>query len=187
MSVSKRLRFEILRRDNYTCRYCGKNAAETELHVDHVLAVALGGKDEATNLVTSCEPCNTGKASIAPDSALVADIEEKALLWDRALALSVEHRLAALDEQRQLIEWFEDEWIFRHDFAAPMPDDWEASLIRFAAHGLPVPEIDDALNVAYAAPVKPESMWRYFCGVCWRKVETIRDTARSLIDAGEVA
>lgn len=187
MSVSKRLRFEILRRDNYACRYCGKTAAEIELNVDHVLPVALGGKDEATNLVTSCEPCNTGKASIAPDSVLVADIEEKALLWDRALSVAVEHRLAALDEQRKLIEWFEDEWIFRHDFAAPMPDDWEASLIRFAAQGLPVPEIDDALNVAYAAPVRPESMWRYFCGVCWRKVETIREAARSLIESGEVA
>ena len=187
MSVSKRLRFEILRRDNYTCRYCGLTAADTELRVDHVLPVDLGGKDEATNLVTACEPCNTGKTSIAPDSELVADIEEKALKWDRALALAVEHRLSELAEREQLLEWMEFEWIYRHDFAAPLPDDWESSVARFAAQGLPVPEMDDAINVAYAAPVKPESMWRYFCGVCWRKVDAIRGTARSLIETGEVA
>lgn len=187
MTVSKRLRFEILRRDNYTCRYCGITAGETELHVDHVVPVALGGKNEPTNLVTACEPCNTGKSSIAPDASLVADIEEKALLWDRALAVATRRRLAELDDQRQLIEWFESEWIFRHDFTAPIPDDWEASVLQFAAQGLPVQEIDDAINIAYAAPVKPESMWRYFCGVCWRKVETIRSAARALIESGEVA
>lgn len=54
MSVSKRLRFEILRRDNHACRYCGATAAEGPLTIDHVLAVALGGTDEASNLVTAC-------------------------------------------------------------------------------------------------------------------------------------
>lgn len=41
MSVSKRLRFEVLRRDNHTCRYCGSSAPEVKLTIDHVVPVAL--------------------------------------------------------------------------------------------------------------------------------------------------
>lgn len=63
MPVSKRLRYEILRRDSYTCRYCGASAPGTLLRVDHVTPVALGGTDQPSNLVASCEPCNSGKSS----------------------------------------------------------------------------------------------------------------------------
>ncbi|MER6444121.1 HNH endonuclease [Streptomyces venezuelae] len=63
MPVSKRLRYEILRRDNHTCRYCGTAAPAIPLRIDHVMPVALGDTDIADNLVTSCEPCNNGKSS----------------------------------------------------------------------------------------------------------------------------
>ena len=55
MAVSKRTRFEVLRRDNHTCRYCGQSAPDVKLTVDHVLPVALGGHDDPTNLVAACK------------------------------------------------------------------------------------------------------------------------------------
>lgn len=58
MAVSKRLRYEILRRDNHTCRYCGATAPDVKLTVDHVVPVALGGSDVPTNLVAACDACN---------------------------------------------------------------------------------------------------------------------------------
>lgn len=61
MAVSKRLRFEILRRDGFKCRYC--HAAEVLLAVDHIKPIALGGSDHPSNLVASCDDCNTGKSS----------------------------------------------------------------------------------------------------------------------------
>jgi 5-methylcytosine-specific restriction endonuclease McrA len=67
MAVSKRLRYEILRRDNHTCKYCGATAPTVPLRVDHVTPVALGGTDTPDNLVTSCEPCNSGKSSSTVD------------------------------------------------------------------------------------------------------------------------
>ncbi|MFF8716201.1 HNH endonuclease [Streptomyces sp. NPDC015184] len=42
MAVSKRLRYEILRRDNRTCRYCGAGAPDAPLCVDHVVPSAAG-------------------------------------------------------------------------------------------------------------------------------------------------
>lgn len=60
--ISKALRFEILTRDGYRCRYCGAGAAQSVLHIDHVVPRALNGRDDAANLVTACQPCNYGKA-----------------------------------------------------------------------------------------------------------------------------
>jgi 5-methylcytosine-specific restriction endonuclease McrA len=54
-------RFQILRRDGHTCRYCGRSAPEVVLHIDHVIPVARGGTDDDTNLVVACQDCNLGK------------------------------------------------------------------------------------------------------------------------------
>jgi hypothetical protein len=60
-TLSGSLRIAVLERDGYRCVYCGATAAEARLEVDHVIPRAGGGRDEATNLVTACRPCNNGK------------------------------------------------------------------------------------------------------------------------------
>lgn len=54
------LRVIVYKRDGYACVYCGRT---TDLSLDHVLAKARGGKDELSNLVTACIPCNSGKGT----------------------------------------------------------------------------------------------------------------------------
>jgi 5-methylcytosine-specific restriction endonuclease McrA len=58
---------EILRRDNYTCQYCGKRS--NTLTVDHVIPRRLGGKHIWTNVVAACPPCNRRKGGKTPESA----------------------------------------------------------------------------------------------------------------------
>ena len=74
MPVSKSLRFEVLRRDQFTCRYCGSKAPDVQLHVDHVVPAALGGPDAPENLVTACVDCNAGKANRSLDEDTVSDL-----------------------------------------------------------------------------------------------------------------
>jgi len=58
------LRFQVLKRDNFRCRYCGRDVNDgIKLHVDHIKPVAKGGKTEMDNLITSCEDCNMGKGA----------------------------------------------------------------------------------------------------------------------------
>jgi uncharacterized protein YozE (UPF0346 family) len=61
-SVSLRLRFEVLRRDGFKCRYCGARPPDCVLEVDHVIPHSLGGKCAEENLATACFECNRGKA-----------------------------------------------------------------------------------------------------------------------------
>lgn len=57
-----RLRFEVLARDNFRCRYCGRSVQDgTTLEIDHVLCRKRGGQDISANYVTACHECNDGK------------------------------------------------------------------------------------------------------------------------------
>jgi hypothetical protein len=60
-AISRKLRFEVLKRDGFRCVYCGIPAAGATLVLDHVIPVAEGGATEERNLVAACEPCNQGK------------------------------------------------------------------------------------------------------------------------------
>lgn len=61
--VSKKTRFEVFKRDQFTCQYCGAKAPEVVLHADHIRPVADGGKSDIMNLVTACAACNGGKGA----------------------------------------------------------------------------------------------------------------------------
>lgn len=60
-ALSKKLRFEVFKRDKFTCQYCGKSAPDVILEVDHINPVAEGGDNDIMNLITSCRDCNRGK------------------------------------------------------------------------------------------------------------------------------
>lgn len=59
--LSKKIRFEVFKRDSFTCQYCGRMAPDVILEVDHINPVANGGENDMMNLVTSCRDCNRGK------------------------------------------------------------------------------------------------------------------------------
>ncbi len=50
---------EILRRDDYTCQYCGQR--QSFLTIDHVIPRHMGGQHAWNNLVTACPLCNHRK------------------------------------------------------------------------------------------------------------------------------
>lgn len=61
-AVRKSTRFEVFKRDSFTCQYCGAKAPEVVLEVDHITPVAGGGTSDILNLVTACQACNSGKS-----------------------------------------------------------------------------------------------------------------------------
>lgn len=66
-TINWRLRFIVMRRDNFKCKSCGRSPATDPsiiLHVDHVKAWANGGGTVLENLQTLCSKCNIGKSDL---------------------------------------------------------------------------------------------------------------------------
>lgn len=64
---SLRLRFKVLKRDNFSCIQCGASPAKNQntiLHIDHIKPWSKGGETEISNLQTLCERCNLGKSNL---------------------------------------------------------------------------------------------------------------------------
>jgi 5-methylcytosine-specific restriction endonuclease McrA len=59
-------RENLMRRDNYTCAYCGSKQAST---IDHVVPRSRGGLHRWENVVAACSPCNSRK-----DNKLLSEI-----------------------------------------------------------------------------------------------------------------
>jgi DNA-directed RNA polymerase subunit RPC12/RpoP len=175
MSITKRLRFEILSRDGFACRYCGAKAPDATLVVDHVTPKALGGTDEPTNLVTACRDCNTGKSSVSPSAATVADVDQDAIEWASrvrdVLAQMRVNRTAAHNEVAEFGSWW-------RTFGEPigmddvLPWDYGDSIRGFLARGLTMADLKwFAEDVMLNPKVHRSGVWRYFCGVCWRTLD----------------
>ena len=106
--ISKKLRFEVFKRDSFTCQYCGAKAPDAVLHCDHIHPVAEGGKSEILNLVTACEGCNLGKGARMLDDRSVVErqVSQLAEIQERReqLEMLLEWRDALQREQLDVIE-----------------------------------------------------------------------------------
>ena len=88
--ISKKVRFEVFKRDSFKCQYCGAEAPDTVLQVDHINPVSKGGTNGLTNLVTSCQPCNAGKSDRTLDDSTAVEKSKR--------------QLDALQERREQLE-----------------------------------------------------------------------------------
>lgn len=176
-SLSKKTRFEVFKRDQFACQYCGAHPPAVILHVDHIHPVAEGGTNDTDNLVTACAACNGGKGArllgVTPDSLAnraveLAEREEQLrgyqqLLQERAERLEAEcWRVAdALEPGASGERGFN-----RRDLIS----------IRRFVERLGVHAVVDAAELAFQRiPYSESRRFRYFCGVCWGRVRDQND------------
>lgn len=189
-NLSVRTRFEIFKRDGFTCRYCGRRAPDVLLELDHIIPRAAGGTDDLENLITSCSDCNRGKSDRLLDESSAPALSQRAV--DEA-----EERLAqarayaeAMKADRELQAQFEDmvTEAWANAFGARLHETKEGTFWRFDHYGrwpnagsirrllrrLPVMEILEAVDItASKFHYSNADAERYFFGVCWRKVDRL--------------
>jgi hypothetical protein len=186
MAISKRIRFEILRRDNHACRYCGATAPDVALVV---IPKVLGGSDDPSNLVTACAPCNSGKTSSSPDAPIVADVAADALRWGAAMQRAAEVQAQHRELEAEYMAAFAEQWNTWEADGKPflrLTAEHYSSLVSLRKAGLTVEDLEYATEEAMGAMHIPQGrLWRYFCGICWRIVAQRREIAASLIEADE--
>lgn len=174
MAVTKRTRFEVLRRDNFTCRYC--RSAEGALTIDHVTPVALGGTDDPDNLVAACRDCNMGKGSSAPDGEVVEQVAADAERWRAAMDRAAEVLSGELEAKDAYVAAFLGAWpSYRH-----LPDSTIATVETFYRVGLPVDVmVDAAATAGTARGINDRDA--YFAGICWKRVRAMQEIARQIV------
>lgn len=169
--IPKRIRFEVFKRDSFTCQYCGAHPPGVILHVDHIVAVASGGQNEIDNLITACEPCNAGKGAVALDrvphsladkAARIEEIEAQIagyseVIRQRALRINADINRVDAIYQRARPGW-------------ELSENSRRTIARFLER-LTVYDIVEAMEIA-CERMDPESgrVFPYFCGICWNKI-----------------
>lgn len=110
--LSKKIRFEVLKRDHFTCQYCGAKSPDVILEVDHIKPVAEGGTNDMFNLITSCRDCNRGKGKRAlsdnaelnkqrnelDDLAALREQTDMMIEWRRELSKTIESQVNFIEE-----------------------------------------------------------------------------------------
>ncbi len=65
-NIPPKLRYKVMKRDNWTCVLCGVRKTKennVQLHVDHRIPYSKGGKTVLSNLRTLCSTCNLGRGN----------------------------------------------------------------------------------------------------------------------------
>jgi hypothetical protein len=178
MAVSKRTRFEVFKRDEFRCQYCGQSPPAVILECDHIHPVAEGGEDDIDNLATACFDCNRGKsdrllsAIPEPMAAKAARMQEAAEQLEAYSALLMSKRQAREDA----IDRLGDYWHKAHGDPGYTFSGGRRASVRKFLEMLPEPHVLDAMDVAMGRlpPLSRGSdtqCFKYFCGVCWRTIK----------------
>jgi hypothetical protein len=182
VSLSKRVRFEVFKRDDFTCAYCGRTPPAVTLEADHIVPRVEGGGDEVENLTTSCMDCNRGKAGVPLENKtavedlrsrteLIAERERQILSYNEvreAQRIRIETDLARA--------W--DYWFERYgEETMPRYYTPNESILRHYVKNLPLADVLDAIDIAVAKfPAPRAAAPKYFGGILRRKLEQHQGT-----------
>lgn len=167
---SKTARFEIFKRDGFTCQYCGAHPPSVVLVLDHIVPVAGGGSSDDDNLVTACEECNQGKAARSL-SQIPQTMSERA-----AIIAEAESQLrgfnATMKARRDRVErdaWEVAEVLSTRFKSDGIRKDWLRSIKSFNEK-LGKYAVIDAMDVACSMRYSERRTFMYFCGICWNQI-----------------
>lgn len=183
MAISKRTRFEVFKRDKFTCQYCGRTPPQVILHVDHIAPISRDGPDDPLNLLTSCADCNLGKSAVPLGQVhrpLAEQIAEEKERQEQVAAFNAFLVKRQKSEQRT-IETLGRYWF--NKLASENECEWDKYTfgtarvvsIRTFLKCLPSAQIMEAMDIAEGRIFadnadKDWKRWKYFCGVCWSMI-----------------
>lgn len=159
--IPKKLRFDVFKRDKFTCQYCGALGGQVLLHCDHVKAVADGGETTMLNLITACADCNLGKGAraLSDDSAITKQHRQLAELEERRQQLEMmrQWREDLAQQQVDQIDIVADAFLARSKFR---PSDHGNISVRkwlrkYGLHDV-LAAIDETFDLYYAAETSQE-------------------------------
>lgn len=157
-AIGKKKRFEVFKRDSFTCQYCGKSAPGVVLELDHIKPVSKGGNNGYLNLVTSCFDCNRGKRDneLSDDSVMVkqqkqlSDLNEKR----QQMKMMIEWKKELTSLKNEQIEVLND--MFREATGYHFTESYKNGDVTKFIKVYGFPEVYDCLEIAISSYVKTD-------------------------------
>lgn len=170
--LSKKLRFDVFKRDRFSCQYCGNCPPKVVLEVDHIVPVVSGGKNTMSNLVAACFDCNRGKGkhglevipqTIEQQAALRAEKLEQMKAFDRLLKRERKFLDSQVDQIELVFQRFNKGFSFTDTFRAS---------VQIFLSKIPFEEVERAMITACSKRRQGGSNGelKYFCAICWAKI-----------------
>ena len=178
--LSKKTRFEVFKRDKFTCQYCGRMSPDVILEVDHIKPVAEGGTNEMINLITACRDCNRGKGKVklSDDAELKKQQEQLAELAEKReqLQMMMEWRTELAELQQEEVDAIADYWENANGLFS-LTDQGRATAMHYLKQ-FTLPEILDAIDISLAQYYfkgsgpdnkRIENAWNKVGGICYNR------------------
>ena len=170
-NISKTLRFEIFKRDSFTCQYCGSHPPAVVLEIDHIVPVASGGGNEMDNLISACFACNRGKSARSL-SSIPQSLQAKAkAIKEREAQIRGYSNIMEARRQRIVSDGEIVNEVYSRFHAGYCLTEYALLSVRKFIEQLGLPYVIEAMETACSARwVRDSNHFKYFCGICWHKV-----------------
>lgn len=171
--VSKKLRFEVFKRDGFVCAYCGAAPPAVVLEVDHIDPVSKGGGNDINNLITSCFDCNRGKKHIPLDKIPSKINDNVDVLKEKETQLKEYRKFISVIKRRRTRDINKVLSIFENCYpGTTATDKFKKNSIGKFIDTLPLDQVEEAMEIATNyIDDRADNCLKYFCGICWKKIK----------------
>jgi hypothetical protein len=170
-SLSKKLRFDLFKRDSFQCVYCGNRPPNVLLEIDHIIPHSKGGKDKIENLVTSCFDCNRGKSNrelTEVPNAISSEISQEKLIQYKTYIKYVKELQKIKTEELELVcaifEKYNTGYTPSDNFRNTITQFLEKIGLEKTCYAM---EVSCTKNYTSFKYNHNNNIFKYFCGICW--------------------
>lgn len=171
--ASKKLRFEVFKRDGFQCVYCGRTPPQVVLEADHIEPRSKGGKDDINNLITACFDCNRGKRNV-PLNKIPPQMQETLKVMREKEEQIKEYRKYVRQINKRIendIEKINKAYNSYYPGFALSERFIQGTIKRFIK-SLPLHLLLEAMHLACTRPgMDQDRALSYFCGICWNWIK----------------
>lgn len=171
--ISKKLRFDVFKRDIFKCQYCGSEPPKVVLEIDHIQPVSKGGKSNIDNLITACFDCNRGKKDISLTISPQNTTEKLLAIQEKEDQYKALMKLQKAIEKRKLKEAQKVNEVYSRHFPQwYLTDRFLTKSVFLFISQLGINKVVEAMESACERMHWDEDKAiKYFCGICWRKIK----------------
>lgn len=170
--ASKKIRFDIFKRDGFKCQYCGRTPPEIVLELDHVQPKSKGGDEDINNYLTACFDCNRGKGSDSLNNIPNSLVNNLKQIKEKQLQISEYNKY--LDNIQAIKQHNYDllDNIYNSYFPNyTLSDNFKYNTLNTFLQHLPLVKIQEALHMGCSKRPEQNRSLQYFCGICWNWIK----------------